>query len=513
MRIIFFIKVIHLWALASVIQAKLLLRGADEDPQDLWLPPPPEDILFKNRNDDPIKFLDGVSSVTTFFRNNGIKTTTTICFGYKDIPNKIPMAPDSHFPIGSNSKLYTAVAIYQLQEKGLLNVDDDIATMLDYQDFVNFGLLHDDQGESNILFRRKKTLFCPKIEGSRWWSKCEKITLRNMLSMSSGIYPSLNCDAPQNDRGHNECNRDPFFVNRGSIGKTVGTFLLNPLMFRPGTEYHYSNPNFVLATYFVEKYSGLTFREYLDKYIFSRIGLKNTYFDFYNQGMRLDLKRVGQYFKYFDKDSDELISVGADILQLDLGVASGTGGIVSTVQDQASFWYALFNLTSSGAPLLSSPTSQIDIMTPWTLMGKQGVTYPNGETATLWIYYGQGIGLACDADECRNGIRWILYTGGTISVNTANLLDFETMKMVQVWTSSIISRTDRKSFQQVFDRQSGSALQVVEEWADPFLNNPMTLAWLKMFEPTKNSSSVQLPEISRTEQPFDQVARTIVQLE
>ena len=488
----------------------------DEDPiaNQEWLPPSRETIERWNQRDPFQYYLDGVQSVTTIQSNSNGTTTskkTSRAFGFKDIPNQIPMKTDDHFPIASNSKLYTTVAIYQLQEKGLLNVDADIATMLDHHDFIKFGLLPRSGRAEKTSVRnrtnatqnsRRRQLYCPRVLGQeRIWNKCEQITLRNLLSMSSGIYPTLNCDVSETDTSA-ECNPDPYFVNRGSIAQTVGSFLLKPLIFKPGTEYHYSNPNFILATYFVEKYSGMTFRKYLETHIFSRIGLNDTYFDFFNQGMRLDQDRVGQYFKYYDNETEELISVGADTLQLDLGSLAGTGGIVSTVHDEQLFWYSLFNQTTQGAPLLLSPASLADILTAWTLINSANVEYPNGEVATLWTYFGQGIVMICESLGCLvDGEsrwappKWIQYTGVTVTVQTANLLHYDTMKMVQVWTSTVVDRMDQSAFQDRLDQQTGTLLYVVAQWTDPDLNTPMALAWYHMYV-SNDENPHQEPSIS-----------------
>eukprot|EP00759_Apiculatamorpha_spiralis_P026388 PhF_6_TR29354/c0_g2_i1/m.43173 len=49
-----------------------------------------------------------------------------------------PTVPDTRFSIASNSKLFTSVAIYQLQEAGLLNVSDNVAKYLTAADFAAF---------------------------------------------------------------------------------------------------------------------------------------------------------------------------------------------------------------------------------------------------------------------------------------------------------------------------------------------------------------------------------------
>ena len=158
-------------------------------------------------------------------------------------------------------------------------------------------------------------------------------------------------------------------------------------MFRPGQAYHYSNPNFILAAYFIEKYSGMTFRDYLQRNIFSRIGLKDTHFDFYNEALQYDRpKRVEQYFKYYDNTtrSLKLMSIGKDLVQIDRGVSSGTGVIISTAKELVTFWYAVFNPTTKGAPLLSA-ASQKALLTPWSLAFHQkNWLFPDGSQRPIW---------------------------------------------------------------------------------------------------------------------------------
>jgi len=47
-------------------------------------------------------------------------------FGMANLELKVPMAPENVFRIASLTKQFTAVAILQLHEKGLLNIEDDI---------------------------------------------------------------------------------------------------------------------------------------------------------------------------------------------------------------------------------------------------------------------------------------------------------------------------------------------------------------------------------------------------
>lgn len=449
----------------------LVLAGALLE-DDSWLTFKQEGPLGKENSFCPdvdklqecYKFMDGVASLT-MTSDPDASFTTTFGFAQYGAP-KSPMSVDAHFPIASNTKLYTTVAIYQLHEQGKLDVKADIATMLDKEDFVKFG------------WSRRHRKLCPRLASS--WT-CQKITLEHLMSMSSGIYPELNCDARSNSlvSKNHQCNPVPYYINPGSIGLVIGTFLDQPLIFRPGTKYQYSNPNFILAAYFVEKYSGMTFRDYMEAHIFSKIGLNETYYDFFDQGFRLDPQRVQEYYKFYDNRTHELLSVGLNKLQLDLGVASGTGGIISTLSDTVKFWHTLFNQTTRGAPLFHSASTLTSILKPFSLMG-QGKLSWESTVIDIWQYYAQGIITICTSPQCVNGPpRWIIYQGGTVTVHTANLMDYETYDMSQVWSTSIVLLPDPVSFEKTFARQELS--QSIVQWVSDELNGNMNLAFFNLF--------------------------------
>ena len=48
----------------------------------------------------------------------------------------VPMPTGATFRIGSNSKLFVTVALYQLQEQGLINISESVSSYLDAADFA-----------------------------------------------------------------------------------------------------------------------------------------------------------------------------------------------------------------------------------------------------------------------------------------------------------------------------------------------------------------------------------------
>jgi CubicO group peptidase (beta-lactamase class C family) len=109
-------------------------------------------------------FTNGVQQVwrddgTLLFQNT---------FGFKSRTYDVPISLDNRFRVGSNTKLYTAVCIYQLHEKGLLNVTDSVSDYLDQSDFVLFGFPN-------------QTTWCPQIHGGD--GSCQSITFVQLMAM------------------------------------------------------------------------------------------------------------------------------------------------------------------------------------------------------------------------------------------------------------------------------------------------------------------------------------------
>lgn len=102
-----------------------------------------EDVLRKNN-------LTGVASL---WKGNALERVATGVNGYADAYESRPIRIDSRYPVASNTKLYVAVSLYQLQEAGQVNLSDSIADYLTSEDFANFGL-------PNI------STYCPRLSSS-----------------------------------------------------------------------------------------------------------------------------------------------------------------------------------------------------------------------------------------------------------------------------------------------------------------------------------------------------------
>jgi CubicO group peptidase (beta-lactamase class C family) len=204
-------------------------------------------------------------------------------YGMADVQKNIKNDKDTRFAIGSVTKQFTAMAIMQLYEKGKLSLDDKITKYI--PDFTNG----------------------------------KNITLHNLLTHTSGIYNYTNLPKlySMNEKDTN-------------VNSVINLIKNLPLNFNPGERFEYSNSNYLLLTYVIEKVSGLSYDVYLDNYIFRPLGMNNTG-DCYQNGKYV-LKTVG-YAGFL-----ETTPVNDTIIK----PAFGAGALYSTTGDLYKWDRALY---------------------------------------------------------------------------------------------------------------------------------------------------------------------------
>ncbi len=213
---------------------------------------------------------------------------------------KTPVSQNTVFDIGSCSKVFTAVCILQLAEKGKLDINDTLDK------------------------------YFPEYETGKM------ITIYNLLHMNSGIPDYLNNPEPfWNISGEDAANQ---MISDILQDKKTDDDLLNalyqvPLNFKPGTQYEYSNTNYRLLAFIIEKLSGMKYCDYVKENIFDKCGMKNT-----TSMATGDLTYVPEDFEedvkngFSDKDGYPICPNNT----------RGDGGIHSNLTDMVAFDRALF---------------------------------------------------------------------------------------------------------------------------------------------------------------------------
>ena len=155
--------------------------------------------------------------------------------GYADLIHKVKITKDTRFNIASNAKQFTALCILTLIEQGKISLEDDIRKYLPE--------LHKD------------------IE--------DRITISNLLTHTSGVRDYCDLLALQGKTWWKQ-----FIDNGDAMELLQGQKDLN---FKPGTEYMYSNSNYIILTEIVKKVTGQEFSEFA-KTLFEALDMPSTGF-------------------------------------------------------------------------------------------------------------------------------------------------------------------------------------------------------------------------------------------
>lgn len=150
-------------------------------------------------------------------------------YGLMDVPQRQAMRPDAVMRIASLTKQFTAVAVMMLVERGLLRLDDDFTRHL------------------------------PAYPRPR-----QRVSVEQLLTHTAGL---PNYGEPQDL---------PTMQRAQSLPEVLARFQHKPLDFEPGTQYRYSNANFVVLGALIEALGGLPYASFMSRHVFQPLGLRHT---------------------------------------------------------------------------------------------------------------------------------------------------------------------------------------------------------------------------------------------
>ncbi len=214
--------------------------------------------------------------------------------GTIDINRKVPMKNKNTVRIGSITKTFTAVLIFQLIEQNKLNLNDKIDKWF------------------------------PNLPNSN------KITVKMLLNHSSGIAEVLNTKIMLLS-----LLKPNKIWNTDEIMDIINS---NKYNFQPSTNYEYSNSNYILLGQIAEKVSGIQLNILYRKKILEPLSLKNTYFIPYENppkglinGYDRDLIPLPGYQKITPLDTSWST------------IAYSSGAMISNASDLLTFFDAILN--------------------------------------------------------------------------------------------------------------------------------------------------------------------------
>lgn len=221
--------------------------------------------------------------------------------------NPIPVNSGTVYDIASITKLFTATAVMQLAEKKQLSLDDPVARYLPL-----FG-----------------------VNGK------EKITIRQLLSHTSGLPATLPLDRLPGDREE----------------KLALVFTSKPVV-KPGSKMIYSDIGYIVLGELVRKISGISLADYLRTNIFEPLGMNAT---LYTPPFNLRSSIAATE----DQSASRRGMVWGEVHDENawaLGGISGHAGLFSTAEDLAKFGLAFMNRGEWNGKRILKPQS-VDEMT------------------------------------------------------------------------------------------------------------------------------------------------------
>jgi len=207
-------------------------------------------------------------------------------FGYSDLSAKLPAHARTVYAIGSITKTFTAAAVLKLAQEHKLSLDDRLAAYLPH------------------------------------FTHADEITLRQLLNHTSGLpdFPTA---------------LQAWRLNRDTGGRVrtddIIRMLDGPALdFVPGTQWEYSNSNYVVLAAVIAKVSHSSYGAFVGRTIFEPLRLTDTS---YGEPARRAANMAVAY--------RSILGLNVRQRKVSLDTYSGAGGITSTAPDLARFDDAL----------------------------------------------------------------------------------------------------------------------------------------------------------------------------
>lgn len=221
-----------------------------------------------------------MGSVAILHNDNVIYTNST---GFSNVEKQRKPDKSTTYGIGSISKVFTSVLVLRAVE------------------------------ENKLTLSRKLSEYFPSIKNS------DKITIGNLLNHRSGIHNLTN------DKNFLEWN-----TQKKSESEMIQIITKGGSDFEPDSKAEYSNSNYILLSYILEKIYKESYSDILQEKIVKKLGLRNTYF-----GNKMNEDNESYSYKFnvnWVKQS-----------QTNPSIPLGAGAIFSTPTDLTKFASGLFS--------------------------------------------------------------------------------------------------------------------------------------------------------------------------
>lgn len=290
---------------------------------------------------------DMMGGTLVVFCENGI--IENISIGKSDLSRNITSTVDTKYRIASISKTITAIAVMQLVEQNLLNLDADISSILGYD------VQNPNYPSIPITTRMLLSHTSSIIDGSTYSSFLDATVNNNPIPNLSELLTT-----------------NGTYYTSGQFNNTV-----------PGTYFNYSNINYVILGTIIEKISNTRFDIYCKENISIPLGIDASF----NVNDLADINQLAALYRKLNgiwtPQVDDYQGIQPIFNNLD-GYIPGTnggrfgpqGGFRCSGKDLAKIFLVLMNKGSfNGVTLLSESSCNAMFANEWNFNGSNGNNY------------------------------------------------------------------------------------------------------------------------------------------
>lgn len=204
-------------------------------------------------------------------------------YGWANHEFNIPNAPTTKFRLGSAGKQFTASSILLLDQLGKLKLSDPVSKYL-----------------------------------PDWPKAWDEVAIHHLLSHTAGL-PRLTTQALLDVSALSNSAPKPF---HGVSDLFKPGEELQPLDFKPGERWNYSNVGYIVLSIIVEKVSGRSYCDFVSQEMFRPVGMTNT-----------GCEEPGVILKHRASGYTRINETLTNASYVDMRFASGAGSIYSTLDD------------------------------------------------------------------------------------------------------------------------------------------------------------------------------------
>ena len=231
------------------------------------------------------------SGVVSIFRD--ASTVFSKAFGYRDIRNKLHNTTGTIFGIASGTKVFTALGIGVLIDRGLISLGTTVREISpEYTGFVD-----------------------------------ERATILNLLTHTSGIYDYYDEEIEQN------YDHPSLMIPWSELATPSDYYPLfkgKAMKFCPGERYSYSNGGYVLLGMLIERLTGRLYRDFVEEHVLQPANMHQSGFHSFDD---LPANTANGYLE--DRRTTNIYRLPPR--------GGGDGGMYTTTDDLRLFWDSLFS--------------------------------------------------------------------------------------------------------------------------------------------------------------------------